>query len=93
MSCFICFVVIIGLVFNYKDQNQMPVPKNFSHIARACCRRRKTKLEVEEENTEENENFNITWLTITGYLDTFMIYFCILFVVLSNVLLFAISMS
>lgn len=93
MSCFICFVVIIGLVCYNKDQNQMPVPKNFSHIARACCRRRKTKLEVEEENTEENEDFNITWRTIAGYLDTFMIYFCILFVVLSNVLLFAISMS
>lgn len=94
MSCFICFVVIIGLVFHYKDQNQMPVPKHFSQIAKACCRRRrKTKLEAEEENTEENEDFNITWQTISGYLDTFMIYFCILFVVLSNVLLFAISMS
>lgn len=93
MSCFICFVVIIGLVFYYKDQNQMPVPTNVSYIARACCRRRKTKLEVEEENTEENEDFNITWQTISRYLDTIMIYFCILFVVLSNVLLFAISMS
>lgn len=94
MSCFICFVVIIGLAFHYKDQNQKPVPKHFSLIAKACCRRRrKTKLEAEEENIEENEDFNITWQTISGYLDTFMIYFCILFVVLSNVLLFAISMS
>lgn len=90
ISSFICFVVVVGLAIYSKDQS--PVPNWLSQTAKAFCyRKRITKMisknDLDEEN-EDGEDFLVTWKMVSSCIDTFMIIFCMLFVIFSNVLFF-----
>jgi hypothetical protein len=55
LSSLICFFVIFGLSFHFKDAIENPVPKKITSVVKFCCRRRKCVVHRKSTITVEPE--------------------------------------
>jgi hypothetical protein len=58
LSSLICFFVIPGLSFHYKDETKTPVPHIIERIVKFCYRKQKCKNRIKNETAAEHCNEN-----------------------------------
>ncbi|XP_061183337.1 neuronal acetylcholine receptor subunit alpha-6-like [Saccostrea echinata] len=108
LSSLICFFVIIGMSFYYKDKKETPVPKPIANMVRLCCHRRcarraesTTVVEAYDPKSsnknvpftdDDEEEEEVTWKMVSKCFDKFMLVSCLLIIIASTAAFFVMTM-
>jgi hypothetical protein len=106
MSSLICFFVILGLSFHYKDETETPVPNVIATIVRKCTCRIKnkgivepcnedladTKFPLPDVDEKDAGEVKVTWKMVSSCFDWMVFVTCLLIILILTVVYFSLTM-